>query len=134
MRKIILQLIVSLLLFLLSLLVLLVLPAYADEKPVPEPLTISGYAFVDLNDNGAFDNEPTVSGLDIVASDTVRTIHVWTDATGHYSMVLSPGRWYISAYQNFDMVFDADYEIVGSGIIMIPLQPTKLYLPLVTRQ
>lgn len=132
MRKIFLQLLVSL--FAAS----LTLPAYAADDvhggAIMDSPVISGYAFVDLNENGAFDNEPTVTGIDIVATDTVRTIHVWTDASGYYSMVLSPGRWYISAYQNFNMVFDADYEIASDGMIMIPLQPTKLYLPLATQQ
>ncbi|MEZ4798815.1 MAG: T9SS type A sorting domain-containing protein [Flavobacteriales bacterium] len=67
------------------------------EITVPEPITICGYAFVDTNENGIFDDgELPVEGVGIIENWGVDS--VITDINGYYELTVYPGEFSVNGY------------------------------------
>lgn len=96
--------------------------------------TLTVTAYVDLNGNGTMDaNEPPASGIDWVATDDRSVYHCFTGDTGTCGWSLPPGRWYINAYHNFDMIHAVDVQLDGDLMIVAAVQPETVYLPVVAK-
>lgn len=78
--------------------------ATSMEIVTPEPVTICGYAFEDVNENGIMDDgEPGIQGVSIFEYSLPDS--VFTDINGYYEIQVYPGDFVINASSNVGYAF-----------------------------
>lgn len=116
------------------LLVICLLAVTATTALAAPQVTLTVVAYVDMNSNGMQDSgEPPKAGIDWVATNDRAVYHCFTDATGACGWVLPPGRWYVSAYQGFTMIYDVDVQLTGDLTVSAAIEPETVYIPLVLK-